>query len=436
MPEQVEELQPLLEEDLLDLDDADDVVLQPKKRRFPLWAIIVIVILVLALIAVTLSHFLIRRTSAIQYTQAAVQSGNLSVQVSTSGPLTPNAEYAMNFPAAGQITEVDVKVGDHVTTGQTLAKIKVTQTSNNFANGGPTTTTTIDTLTAPADATVAAVNGNVGENVSANGTVTSGSTSSSIGAGSGSSSSAFMTLVDVSKYMISASVNETDINSIKVGQAAQFTVSAYPSTTLRATVTSIDILGQTSSSVVTYAVQLAVDMTSVNNVNLFPGMTATVDITTAQRLNTLIIPTTATTFPTTALQNGEINRADYIAALRSAAGNASTSGSTATGNSRVVMELKNGKLTPVLIKIGLSSTNSVEVLSGLQAGDQVVTGQIGGTTTTSATTGAGGLGGGLGGIRLRGGAGGAGGFGGGAGAGRGGAGAGRGGAGAGAAGGN
>lgn len=417
MPEQVEELQPLLEEDQLDLDDADGFVLQPKKRRFPLWAVIVIVVLVLALIVATVFYFLMGRTPAVQYTQSTVQSGNLSVKVSSSGPLTPNAEYSMNFPAAGQISEVDVKVGDHVTAGQTLAKIKVTQTTSGFGNNAPaTTTTTIDTLTAPANAIVASVNGTVGENVSANGSVSSGSGSSGTGQGSNSSSSssAFATLVDVSKYMISASVNETDINSIKVGQAAQFTVSAYPSTTLRANVTSIDILGQTSSSVVTYPVQLAVDMSSVKDINLFPGMTATVDITTAQRLNTLFIPATAISFPTTALQNGEISRADYIAALQPATGSSSANNGTAVSNSRVVMELKNGKLTPVPITIGLTSGSTVEVLSGLQSGDQIVTGQTGGNTTTSTRTGTGGFrNGGAGGFRNGGtgtGAGGTGGF--------------------------
>ncbi|GCE16036.1 efflux RND transporter periplasmic adaptor subunit [Tengunoibacter tsumagoiensis] len=393
MAEQVEELQPLLEADQFDFDDADEIVLPPR-RRFPIWAIVLIVVLVLALIAASISYYLLNRTPAIQYIQSTVQSGNLSVKVSTSGPLAPNAQYIMNFPAAGQISEVDVKVGDHVTAGQTLAKITVTQTVNGYGNNPPTTT---DTLTAPGDATVATVNGTVGENVSSNGSVSTGSSGS--GQGSASSSSAFMTLVDVSKYVINASINESDITSIKVGQVAQFTVSAYPSTTLRATVTSIDILGQSSSSVVTYPVQLAVDMSSVNTIQLFPGMTATVDITTAQRLNTLIIPASALSFPTTALQNGEINRTDYRNALQAAASSSSTNntGSTTgavTGNTRVVMELKDGKLVPVPITVGLTSNSSVEVLSGLKEGDQIVTGQTGGTTTSPRTgTNAGGRGG-------------------------------------------
>ncbi|GCF08758.1 efflux RND transporter periplasmic adaptor subunit [Dictyobacter arantiisoli] len=422
MSEKVEELQPLLEEDQLDLDDMDTVGVEPRKRRFPIWAIIVIV--VIALIASVTSYYLLNRTPAIQYTQGTATTGNLSVKVSASGPLSPNAEYTMNFPAAGQITEIDVKVGQHVTKGQTLAKLSVTSTgnyanNNNNNNNSPT----VDTLTAPGDATIAVINGAVGENVSSSGTVSSGSGGSSQGTGSSSGSSVFMTLVDVSKYNIQASINESDINSIKIGQPAQFTVSAYPSKTLRATVSAINILGQTSSSVVTYAVTLTVDMSSLTNVQVYPGMTATVDITTAQRLNTLLIPSSALTFPTTALQNGEISRSDYVAALQSSTSN-SSSGSTsnangATTSSRVVMELKNGKLTPVAITVGLSSGQSVEVLSGLQDGDQVVIGQTGGNTTTTGTgtgtgtgtrRGTGGFGGGAGGF-----GGGAGGFGGGAG---------------------
>lgn len=384
MSEDLEELQPLLEEEQLAADDLDSVEAKPQKRRIPIWTIIVSIVVVIVLIAAGTTYYLLNRTPPIQYTQATARTGNLSVKVSASGPLSPNAEYMMNFPAAGQITEIDVSVGQHVTKGQTLAKLAVTQ-SNGFNNSSSSTT---DTLTAPGDATVAAINGSVGENVSSSGNVSAGGGNGNQSGNSGSSNSAFMTLVDVSKYMITASVNETDINSIKVGQAAQFTVSAYPTKTLNATVSSIDILGQTSSSVVTYNVTLTVNMSSLTNVQVYPGMTATVDITTAQRLNTLIIPSSALSFPTTALQNGEINRADYVSALQSAAsasGNSSSSSTSTTASNRVVMELKNGKLTPVPITVGLTSGQSVEVLSGLQAGDQIVIGQTGGQTTTTTT---------------------------------------------------
>jgi hypothetical protein len=48
-----------------------------------------------------------------------------------------------------------------------------------------------------------------------------------------------------------------------------------------------------------------------------------------------------------------------------------------------VVELKAGKLVPVLVTSGLTNGQQTEILSGLQEGNQVVTGQTGGTTTTT-----------------------------------------------------
>src|SRR5205823_972051 len=70
------------------------------------------------------------------------------------------------------------------------------------------------TLKAPHDGVVTAINGAVG------GTPGAG------GAG-GSGSSAFIQIVDASALQIQANVNESDIAGVSVGQAVQFTVSAY-----------------------------------------------------------------------------------------------------------------------------------------------------------------------------------------------------------------
>jgi len=243
------------------------------------------------------------------------------------------------------------------------------------------------TLVAPHAGVIESINGLVGE--------TAGSGGSSSGGSSGSSS-AFIVLVDTSILDVAAQVNEANIASVAMNQPASFTVSAYPSKTFRASVSSIDTMGSTSSNVVTYLVNLAVDMQSVGTAHVYPGMTATVNITTEERISTLLVPSAALTFSTTALQNGELTRS-ALSALTS-----SSTGSTAAGGSRgIVVELKNGKLVPVLVTTGLTNGQFTEILSGLKEGDQIVTSQTGGqsstTTTTSSTTrGTGGLGGGTG----------------------------------------
>ncbi|HEV2582214.1 MAG TPA: efflux RND transporter periplasmic adaptor subunit, partial [Ktedonobacteraceae bacterium] len=218
------------------------------------------------------------------------------------------------------------------------------------------------TMTAPGNATVAAVNGIVGQNV------TSGGSSAS-----SSSSTSFIVLVDLSSFTISSQVNEADIGKVQVGQPVQFTVNAYPSATFRATVSSVDIIGQTSSSVVSYPVVMSVDMNSLNGAHLYPGMTATANITTAQRIGATLVSNSAFSFITTAEQAGVINRNTLLSALRGSQGTG-----TGAGNQRLVLVMKNGQLTPILVTVGLTNGSFSEVLAGLQPGEQVVVGATGG----------------------------------------------------------
>lgn len=237
------------------------------------------------------------------------------------------------------------------------------------------------TLLAPHDGLIEAVNGLVGETVNGG--------NSSANSNGTSSSSAFIVLIDDSSLSIQASVSEADIASIQVNQPATFTVAAYPSKTFRASVASVDTMGTTSSSVVTYTVDLAVDMQSVNGANIYSGMTATASITTAERISTLLVPSSALTFSTTALTNGEITRSQ-LSSLVSGGGTTGTGG----GSRGIVIELKAGKLVPVLVTTGLTNGQETEILSGLREGDEVVVGQTGGSTSSSSSSsGSGGNGG-------------------------------------------
>lgn len=416
-------------EPLFQEDDEDFSSYSPPRRRGRrIFTITLIVVLLLALIGGGTLFYIRRQHNAqVTYTQSAVTTGNLAVTVSASGPLKANAEYDMNFSASGTISQIDVKVGQTVKAGQVLAKLNSTSLQdalaqaqqnvnnaqvvyNDAVNNGASQTqldqdnnslqsaqvalkTAQDnlnaaTLTAPGNATVASINGIVGQ-TAGSGSGGSGSSSSS------SSSSAFIVLVDLSSYTITSQVNEADIANVQVGQPVRFNVNAYPNLTFRATVSSIGLIGTTSSSVVTYPVTLTVDMNSVRGAHLYPGMTATANITTAQRIGATLVSNAAFSFTTTALQAGVVS----ASSLRSALSN-SLSGSTGVtsgaGNQRVVLELKNGQLTPVLVTVGLTNGSFTEVLSGLQPNDSVVVGATGGpfANLSSGTTSAG-LGGGL-----------------------------------------
>ncbi|WP_069804787.1 efflux RND transporter periplasmic adaptor subunit [Thermogemmatispora onikobensis] len=448
-------LQPLLEDEGSEIATEEAVRLDtkltvpPRRRRRRGWLIATVVVVVLLLAAggaLAYMHQMAQQQP--QYTQATVTTGNLAVTVSGTGPVMPRAQYNLNFPSSvgGQISEIDVQVGQHVTKGQVLAKVNspslqdaVTQaqqavnnaqTAYNDAVNSGAAQSQLDqlqgqlqsaedqlaaaqhnlsqtVLTAPSDGTIVAINGTVGQ--------TPGTTNSSSGSSGSSGSNAFMVLVDTSSLTIAAAVNEADIASVQVGQPASFTVAAYPNRTFHATVSSVDILGQSSSNVVSYTVDLTVDQSSLNGAHIYPGMTATVNITTQQRIGVLLVPNQALTFTNEAVQVGAISRQTLAQVYRNAGisfgqGNAnSTGGTSASGTSgnggsssstRVVLTLRNGQLTPVVIQTGLTNGTYTEVTSGLQDGDQVVVSATGGVfsnlSTTSTGSGSSGLGGGNG----------------------------------------
>lgn len=302
---------------------------------------------------------------------------------------TPDAAAIANCQALAkaQFTQAQQQANSSINS----ATNQVTSAEQQLSNANTALQTAKDnlanaTLTAPHAGVIESVNGLVGE--------TAGGGNGSSGGSASSGSSAFIVLVDASTLNIAAQINEANIASVAVNQSAQFTVAAYPSQTFRASVTGIDTMGSTTSNVVTYLVNLAVDMQSLNDAHVYPGMTATVNITTAERISTLLVPSTALSFSTTALQNGELTRSQLGSLVSSG------SSTSATGGSRgIVIELKAGKLVPVLVTTGLTNGQFTEILSGLKEGDEVVVSQTGGTTSTGTNTnngggGRGGFGGG------------------------------------------
>ncbi len=431
-------LQPLFEDEDTDIENADSIDVVPaapprRPRRRRGWLIALTVLLLLAVIGAGVFYYMqVNSQTPVHYTQQTVTTGNLSLTVSASGPINPKATYQMNFSAAGQVNKIDVSVGQQVKKGQTLATLHSTSLQDAVTQAQQSVTTAqtayddavnigasqsvldndynsllsaqnqlttaqhnLDAtkLTAPANASVASIGGAVGQSVTAGGSTTP-----------------FMTLIDTSTLSIASQVNEADITGVQVGQPAHFTVEGYPSRTFRASVATVEGVpsstsSSTSTSIVTYPVDLAIDQQSLNGAHIYPGMTATTTITTAQRIGVLVISNTALSFSNTAVQAGVISRTALFAAY-----GGSTSARGSQSNQRIVLELHNGKVTPVLVTVGLTDGTSTEVLSGLQAGDQVIVSATGGSftnlqtqTTSPGGNAPGGGGGGGRGIRIPGG---------------------------------
>lgn len=98
---------------------------------------------------------------------------------------------------------------------------------------------------------------------------------------------------DLSRIRIEAQVNEADVGAVGEGNAATFTVDAYPDRQFEGRVTQVRLAATEISSVVTYTVIIEADNPGRK---LFPGMTANVVILSATRDGVLRISNDAMRF--------------------------------------------------------------------------------------------------------------------------------------------
>ena len=103
----------------------------------------------------------------------------------------------------------------------------------------------------------------------------------------------FVIANDLKKMQVEATVDESDIGRISVGQTASFTVDAYPNETFNGTVSQIRLNPVVISNVVNYTVVINV---LNNDLKLMPGMTANVKILVAKKVNVLRVPNIALRF--------------------------------------------------------------------------------------------------------------------------------------------
>jgi macrolide-specific efflux system membrane fusion protein len=336
-----------------------------------------------------------------------VQQGTVSSTVSASGSISEVRDVTAGFGVSGTIASVDVAVGSTVTAGQTLGTLDTTDlqatastdyTAYVYANqdlaaaeaqpnaqvsqinqaklSASQARTTYNhakanlaqaTLTAPISGLVIAVNGEVGGSAGGTGSSSSssgasgsggsatGSSSGSSGSGS-SSGSAFVTIADISSYVVTTNIAEADIAKVTVGQAATITFPALTGTTATAKVTAISPTATTSNSVVTYATTITLDKIPAG---LRLGQTAEVAITIASSApDALYVPAAAIT--------------------------------TANGTSTVkVVDAKTDKTVVTDVTLGVVGDDGTEIKTGLTAGETIVIGTVAPTTTTGTNTGTG-----------------------------------------------
>ena len=100
-----------------------------------------------------------------------------------------------------------------------------------------------------------------------------------------------LTLSDLSRIFVHASVDESDIGKVKVDQPAVITTDAFPQRKFRGQVVRIASRGVNSTNVVTFEVKI--EVMDRNKSLLKPEMTANIEIIVAQKDAALLVPSEA-----------------------------------------------------------------------------------------------------------------------------------------------
>ncbi|WP_026370001.1 efflux RND transporter periplasmic adaptor subunit [Kallotenue papyrolyticum] len=156
-------------------------------------------------------------------------------------------------------------------------------------------------------------------------------------AASAGAAGAAIVLVDDSQRYLEVSVSENDVVQIREGQSAQVRFDALETRPITGTVSYIAPAATVVQNVTTYAVRI--DLPQVDTA-IRVGMNATVDIATTRKAGVLIIPASA---------------------LRS------------EGSKRFVRVQRGDRFEDREVQIGLSNDVEVEVISGLEEGEQIAT---------------------------------------------------------------
>lgn len=174
------------------------------------------------------------------------------------------------------------------------------------------------TLEAPMAGTVLSVAGTVGDQV---------------GAGKGG----FLTLGDLDDLQVRALFSLGDVDRLKIGQRATIGLGMSPNGQYTGTVTGIDPAATTSGNLARVGVNISLDDPPAG---VLAGMSATVDVVTAQAQSALYVP---------------------AAAVRAAPGGRAT-----------VLVRHDGRSITRAVRLGVRSDRYVAITGGLSSGDQVV----------------------------------------------------------------
>lgn len=157
---------------------------------------------------------------------------------------------------------------------------------------------------------------------------------------------------DLKNMQVIANVDEADIGGVAVGNRVNFTVDAYPDDTFQGVVKQVRLEATTTNNVVTYEVVISAPNADLK---LKPGLTANVTIFTKEQANILSVANKALRFtPTKETVGKDMKIVDC------------------KGKNKV-WTLNGNTLTAHSVNIGQSDAMHTQIISGIKAGQSVVT---------------------------------------------------------------
>ena len=193
-----------------------------------------------------------------------------------------------------------------------------------------------------------------------------------------SAASTIMTIADMSLITAEVKVDETDIVNVKLNQVADISVDAIPNKTFKGHVTEIGNTAILRSSGVAasqsntssqeakdFKVVIVVDNPPAE---MRPGLSCTAKITTATRNNVLTVPIQALTVR----QKGDLVKQPDKGVAQAASDPITEK--AMKEEIQGVFVIHNGKAEFRKVDTGITGTTDIEVLSGLEKDDEIITG--------------------------------------------------------------
>jgi|TARA_Y100000389_G_scaffold202078_1_gene246460 HlyD family secretion protein len=219
-------------------------------------------------------------------------------------------------------------------------------------------------LIAPQDGTITFIDGEVGD----------------LAQGGMFNPSVLLKLSDLSKMEVYVNVNENDIADISINDAAFVEVDAYQDKKFKGIVKEVAYAATTSSGGSSQQVtnfEVKIQMLEVVD-GMRPGMSATVEIITEERNQVLAIPiqslTTPRDNPNSPDKGGRVSMSVSSSDKTKDWSNYSKKDNSGKKSQTVVFVVKDGKAEQRVVETGIVGERDYEVTSGLEEGEDIITG--------------------------------------------------------------